>query len=30
MFPNTVMARSRTWNSILAAMLAVRDKHGWA
>jgi sugar phosphate isomerase/epimerase len=30
MFPNIVMAQSRTWNSILAAMLAVRDAHGWA
>ncbi len=30
MFPNDVMARPETWNDILAAMLAVRDAHGWA
>ena len=29
MFPNDVMARRETWNDILAAMLAVRDAHGW-
>lgn len=29
MFPNTVMAKPDTWNSILAAMVAVRDAHGW-
>ena len=29
MFPNDVMAKGQTWNGILAAMLAVRDKHGW-
>jgi hypothetical protein len=29
MFPNDVMAESDTWNSILAAMLAVRTAHGW-
>ena len=29
MFPNDVMMQSRTWNSILASMLAVRDAHGW-
>jgi sugar phosphate isomerase/epimerase len=29
MFPNEVMARPETWNSILAAMVAVRDAHGW-
>jgi sugar phosphate isomerase/epimerase len=29
MFPNDVMARPETWNDILAAMVAVRDAHGW-
>ena len=29
MFPNDVMHRSETWNSILASMLAVQDAHGW-
>ncbi|HSW46635.1 MAG TPA: TIM barrel protein [Phycisphaerae bacterium] len=29
MFPNAVMTEQRTWNSILAAMIAVRDAHGW-
>jgi len=29
MFPNTVMTEPETWNSILAAMAAVRDAHGW-
>jgi hypothetical protein len=29
MFPNPVMERQETWNKILAAMIAVRDKHGW-
>ena len=29
MFPNSVMEKSETWNSILAAMVAVRDGHGW-
>ncbi len=29
MFPNTVMAEQKTWNDILAAMLSVRDAHGW-
>ncbi len=29
MFPNSVMARPDTWNQILAAMVAVRDAHGW-
>jgi len=29
MFSNEVMHRPQTWNSILAAMLAVRDAHGW-
>lgn len=29
MFPNEVMHRPETWNHILAAMVAVRDQHGW-
>ncbi len=29
MFPNTVMHKNETWNNILAAMVAVRDAHGW-
>ena len=29
MFPNEVMMKQQTWNDILAAMIAVRDKHGW-
>ena len=29
MFPNEVMAKPETWNDILAAMIAVRDAHGW-
>ena len=29
MFPNAVMMEQRTWNDILATMLAVRDAHGW-
>jgi hypothetical protein len=29
MFPNSVMKAPQTWNSILAAMMAVRDAHGW-
>jgi sugar phosphate isomerase/epimerase len=29
MFPNAVMMKPGTWNDILAAMIAVRDKHGW-
>jgi sugar phosphate isomerase/epimerase len=29
MFPNDVMMKRETWNEILAAMLAVRDAHGW-
>ena len=29
MFPNAVMLQPQTWNGILAAMVAVRDKHGW-
>lgn len=29
MFPNSVMTKPETWNSILAAMVAVREAHGW-
>jgi sugar phosphate isomerase/epimerase len=29
MFPNDVMMNPRTWNEILAAMVAVRNAHGW-
>jgi len=29
MFPNATMHKAETWNSILKAMLAVRDAHGW-
>lgn len=29
MFPNDVMMKPETWNEILAAMLSVRDAHGW-
>ncbi len=29
MFPNDVMMKPETWNEILAAMVAVRDQHGW-
>ncbi len=29
MFPNEVMMQAETWNDILAAMLSVRDAHGW-
>jgi sugar phosphate isomerase/epimerase len=29
MFPNEVMKKEETWNGILAAMIAVRDAHGW-
>lgn len=29
MFPNDVMTKPQTWNDILAAMIAVRDAHGW-
>ena len=30
MFPNAVMQQPKTWNDILAAMIAVREAHGWA
>lgn len=29
MFPNEVMMKQQTWNDILAAMVSVRDAHGW-
>ena len=29
MFPNVVMEDPKTWNDILGAMVAVRDRHGW-
>ena len=29
MFPNQVMMQQKTWNDILGAMVAVRDRHGW-
>lgn len=29
MFPNSVMLEQQTWNDILAAMIQVRDRHGW-
>ncbi len=29
MFPNDVMMNQQTWNDILAAMISVRDAHGW-
>ena len=30
MFPNEVLMKQQTWNDILAAMVAVRDAHGWS
>jgi sugar phosphate isomerase/epimerase len=29
MFPNEVMMKPETWNNILAAMIQVRENHGW-
>ncbi|MBM3832270.1 MAG: TIM barrel protein [Verrucomicrobia bacterium] len=29
MFPNDVMMKQQTWNDILAAMIQVRENHGW-
>jgi sugar phosphate isomerase/epimerase len=29
MFPNATMLNQQTWNDILAAMIAVRNAHGW-
>ncbi len=30
MFPNETMMKPQTWHGILAAMIAVRDAHGWS
>jgi hypothetical protein len=29
MFPNSTMLAPETWRSVLTAMIAVRDAHGW-
>lgn len=29
MFPNAVLEQQKTWNTILAAMIKVREAHGW-
>ena len=29
MFPNAVLETQETWNTILDAMIKVRDAHGW-
>jgi hypothetical protein len=29
MFPNQVMLDPKTWNDVLAVMIAVRNTHGW-
>ena len=29
MFPNAMLEKQETWNNILAAMIKVRDAHGW-
>ena len=29
MLPNAVMEDQQTWNNVLAAMVKVRDAHGW-
>lgn len=29
MFPNEVLNKQQTWNDILAALISVRDAHGW-
>jgi hypothetical protein len=29
MFPNAMLETPKTWNTILASMIAVRDAHGW-
>ncbi len=29
MFPNAEMMKQQTWNDVLAAMIKVRDAHGW-
>jgi hypothetical protein len=30
MFSNEVMQRQQTWNDVLAAMIQIRENHGWA
>src|SRR6476660_5065139 len=30
MFPNAMLEKPETWNSILSAMIKVRDAHGWS
>jgi hypothetical protein len=29
MFSNEVLMKQQTWNDILAAMIEVRNNHGW-
>jgi hypothetical protein len=29
MFPNEVLMKQQTWNDILAALVKVRNHHGW-
>jgi hypothetical protein len=29
MFPNMMLEKQETWNTILGAMIKVRDAHGW-
>ena len=29
MFPNAMLERQETWNTILDVMIKVRDQHGW-
>jgi hypothetical protein len=29
MFTNAVMMQPETWRKVLAAMISVRDAHGW-
>jgi hypothetical protein len=30
MFPNTMLEEQKTWNTILGAMIKVREAHGWS
>jgi hypothetical protein len=30
MFPNDTMMNPRTWQNVLATMIAVRNAHGWS
>jgi hypothetical protein len=30
MFSNSVMEQQKTWDDILAAMIQVRNAHGWS